>query len=86
MTEAGLAAVQDAQQSGEWQAAIEREDTDTIPPDLETALKQTKGGLAAYRKLAVSQKKQYVYWIQSAKREQTKQKRIAEIVKTVSVE
>lgn len=81
MTEAGLAAVQNGKQSGQWQAAIEREDPDTIPPDLETALKQTEGGIAAYRKLPITQKKQYVYWIQSAKREQTKQKRIAEIVK-----
>lgn len=84
MTEAGLAAVQAAKQSGEWQAALEREETDKIPADLEAALRRTKGGIAAYRKLPISQKKKYVYWLRSAKREQTKQKRLAKIVRIVT--
>jgi uncharacterized protein YdeI (YjbR/CyaY-like superfamily) len=86
MTDAGLAAVHAAKQSGEWQAALEREDTDKIPADLEAALRRAKGGLAAYRKLPNSQKKQFVYWLQSAKREQTKQKRLAEILRIVTAE
>jgi len=83
MTDAGLAAVHKAKKSGQWQAAIERENTDEIPSELETALRRTKGAITAYRKLPDSQKKQYVYWLQSAKQEQTKVKRIMEIVKQV---
>jgi uncharacterized protein YdeI (YjbR/CyaY-like superfamily) len=81
MTEAGLAAVQAAQECGQWQAAIEREDTEYIPSDLEAALQQRKGGMEAFLTLPTSKRKQYVYWLQSAKREETKQRRIDEIVR-----
>lgn len=84
MAEAGLATVREAKRNGQWNAAIEREDTDRIPPELRAALRRVRGAIAAYRGLPNSQKKQYVYWIQSAKREQTRQKRIAEIVRKVS--
>ncbi len=86
MEEAGLAAIHEAKRSGQWKAAIERENTDRIPPELRAALRRKKGAIAAYRSLPDSQKKQYVYWIQSAKREQTKRKRIAEIVRKVGME
>jgi uncharacterized protein YdeI (YjbR/CyaY-like superfamily) len=83
MTEAGMTAVQEGKKSGQWEAAIDRENTDVIPPELEAALRRRKGAIAAYRNLPESQKKQYMYWIQSAKREQTKGKRIEEIIKKV---
>lgn len=86
MSESGLAAVHAAKKSGQWQAAIDRENTDRIPRDLENALRRRKGGIAAYRNLPDSQKKRYVYWIQSAKREQTKKKRIDEILRTIMCE
>ena len=81
MTEAGLAAVHAGKQSGQWQAALDRERSDKIPAELEAALRRKKGAIAAYRALPDSRKKQYLYWIQSAKREQTKLRRIEEIVK-----
>jgi len=84
MTEAGLAAVHEAKKSGQWKAAIDREHTDVIPPELEAALRLTEGAIEAYRNLTDSQKKLYIYWLQSAKREKTKLKRIEEIVKKVS--
>jgi uncharacterized protein YdeI (YjbR/CyaY-like superfamily) len=83
MMEAGLAAVQAAKESGEWQAAIDRENLDHVPPDLEAALNQDPEVGDAYRKLPVSKKKQYVYWLQSAKQTETRQKRIAEILRLV---
>jgi uncharacterized protein YdeI (YjbR/CyaY-like superfamily) len=83
MTEAGLVAVQEGKKSGQWKAAIDRENTDVIPAELEAALRRRKGAIAAYRNLPESQKKQYMYWIQSAKLEQTKRKRIEEIIKRV---
>ena len=83
MTEAGLAAVRAAKKSGQWQAALDRERTDEIPAELEAALRRKKGALAAYRNLPDSKKKQYLYWIQSAKRAQTKLDRIEQIVKQV---
>ena len=83
MTKAGLNAVDAAKESGEWQDAIDRENTDQIPPELEKALRMKKGAIAAYRNLPDSQKKQYLYWLQSAKREETKKKRIDEILRTI---
>lgn len=83
MTEAGMAAVQEGKKSGQWKAAIDRENTDVIHAELEAALRRRKGAIAAYRDLPTSQKKLYMYWIQSAKREQTRRIRIEEIVKRV---
>jgi uncharacterized protein YdeI (YjbR/CyaY-like superfamily) len=83
MTEAGLAAVRAAKKSGQWQAALDRERTDEIPPELEAALRRKQGALAAYRHLPDSKKKQVLYWLQSAKRKQTKLKRIEEILRQV---
>jgi uncharacterized protein YdeI (YjbR/CyaY-like superfamily) len=83
MTEAGLVAVEAAKENGQWQNALDREQPDKIPPELETALRLKRGALAAYRELTDTKKKQYLYWLQSAKREETKRKRIKEIVKQV---
>jgi uncharacterized protein YdeI (YjbR/CyaY-like superfamily) len=81
--EAGLAAVQAAKHSGEWQAAIDRENPDYIPPELEVVLKQDPDARQGYHKLPVSKKKLYIYWLQSAKKEETRQKRINEILRLV---
>ncbi len=83
MTEAGLKKVAAAEESGQWQAAFEREDTETIPPDLERALRRHKAALAAYRALPASQKKQFIFWLQTAKTEPTRNRRIAEIIRRV---
>ena len=84
MKEAGLEAVRIAKKEGSWEEALERENTDVIPPDLESALRQVKGALVSYRKLTKSHKQRYLYWLQSAKREETRERRIQEIVKQVA--
>ena len=38
MTEAGMARVREAKENGEWEAAIRREDTSSLPEDLIKAL------------------------------------------------
>ena len=86
MTEAGLIKIAEAKENGQWEAAIRREQVDIIPPELEKALRQRKGAIAAYRALPASQKKQYIYWLQSAKRPTTLQKRIAKILEEVAGE
>jgi uncharacterized protein YdeI (YjbR/CyaY-like superfamily) len=80
MTEAGLSMVRIAKENGQWQAAIDREHPENIPADLESELRRAKGALAAYKALPDSQKKQILYWLQSAKREATRRKRIGEII------
>ena len=83
MTDAGLLKINQAKENGEWQAAIRREQVDIIPEELESELRKKKGALTAYRALPDSRKKQYIYWLQSAKREETKQRRIQKIVNEV---
>lgn len=83
MMEAGLTAVRVAKEGGEWQAAIDRENPEYIPPDLEKALSQDPEASDAYRKLPDSTRKKYVYWLQSAKQMKTRQKRIGEILKLI---
>jgi uncharacterized protein YdeI (YjbR/CyaY-like superfamily) len=80
MTAAGHAKIQEAKENGEWEAAIRREQVDVIPPELEEALSNA-GALDAYRALPDSLKKRYLYWLQSAKRKDTKQNRVQKIVK-----
>lgn len=84
MTEAGLAKITEAQQNGQWEAAIQRERTDVIPADLEKALRRRKGALAGYRSLADSRKKQLLHWLLTARSQTTRQRRIEAIVREVA--
>ena len=79
MTPAGMAHVELAKLNGEWDAALAREDVDTVPADLERALRR-RGLWADYSAWAPSHKKQYLYWLSSAKRPETRQKRLEAIV------
>jgi uncharacterized protein YdeI (YjbR/CyaY-like superfamily) len=83
MAEAGYRKIAEAKANGEWDAAIRREQVDIIPKDLESALRKVDGAITAYQLLPNSQKKRYIYWLQSAKREETKQRRIQKIVDEV---
>ncbi len=80
MTGAGKQKVAEAKENGQWEAAIRRERVDIIPEELEIALRKEEGALAAYQALPDSRKKQYIYWLQSAKRTDTKRKRIQKIL------
>ena len=83
MTQAGLQKVAEARANGQWKAASEREDITRIPPDLMRALRARVGALPAFRKLAPSLRKQYLYWMASAKRPATRHKRSNAIVREV---
>ena len=83
ITEAGYQKISEAKANGEWDAAIRREEVDIIPKELENALRRVDGAITAYQSLPNSRKKQYIYWIQTAKREETKQRRIQKIVEEI---
>jgi uncharacterized protein YdeI (YjbR/CyaY-like superfamily) len=67
MTEAGMAQVRQAQESGEWQAALRREDVTSLPDDLRTALESSPQAQANFESYPASYKKQLLYWIDSAR-------------------
>lgn len=85
MTAAGLAKIAEAEANGEWEAATTREDVDAIPADLAQALERKEAG-AFFGRWSVSRKKQYLHWLKSAKRPETRQKRIQTIVEAVGRE
>jgi uncharacterized protein YdeI (YjbR/CyaY-like superfamily) len=80
MTAAGLERIAEAKANGQWDAASLGEDFDTVPADLEQALRVHESAWRAFAEWPVSRKKQYLYWVASAKRPETRQKRIAAVV------
>jgi uncharacterized protein YdeI (YjbR/CyaY-like superfamily) len=80
MTKAGHAVIDIAKENGTWTTLDEVEKL-TIPKDLETAFKLKTGSKKFYLTLSKSLRKQLLSWIVMAKRDETRQKRIEEIVK-----
>ena len=83
MTNAGFEKIAAAKENGEWDAAVQREQIDTIPSELLQALEKKEGALAAYKAMNSSRKKQFLYWLHNAKREETKNRRIQKIISEV---
>jgi uncharacterized protein YdeI (YjbR/CyaY-like superfamily) len=76
MTRSGLRQVEAAQADGRWQAASQRQDPDWIPEALAAALAQRPGALQAYLSLPPSLRQMHGYAIETAKRPETKERRI----------
>jgi len=84
MTAAGRAKIDAAKQNGSWSRLDPIEQDLEMPPGLETALRRNKKARAFFDALAPSHKKQYLYWVATAKRDETKKKRIRETVKRLA--
>jgi len=80
MTAAGLEKVAAARASGEWEAAAVREAVDVLPADLERELRKHRKAWAAFQKWPASRKKMRLYWLTSARKAETRRKRIQAIV------
>lgn len=80
MTEAGMVLVSQAKEKGIWQKKSRPKRHFTIPLYVETALKSNEKALENFNKLAKSYKKQYIGWVDSAKREETRKRRLAEVI------
>ena len=83
MTPAGLECIENAKQNGSWNILDEVEEL-IIPKDLEKAFKTKPGSKAYFLSLSKSVRKAMLHRIAMAKRPETKQKRIAEIIEAVS--
>jgi uncharacterized protein YdeI (YjbR/CyaY-like superfamily) len=80
MTEAGLARIKEAKESGEWfRAPLNRKEL-VVPAFMHEALARNKKALANFNKLANSYKRQYVGWVSSAKKDETRKRRLAEVI------
>jgi uncharacterized protein YdeI (YjbR/CyaY-like superfamily) len=81
MTEHGLRKVEAAKRSGSWDAPVQKPKLDlTMPEAFASALKNNPTAEEEYNKLAPSHQKEYLVWIITAKRQATKEKRIAEAI------
>jgi uncharacterized protein YdeI (YjbR/CyaY-like superfamily) len=80
MTAAGLAVVKAAKANGCWDKPDRPPITTEIPPELVAALKRNKSAAANFDRLAPSHKREYIMWITTAKRQETKEKRVRETV------
>lgn len=80
MTDAGMAAVERAKEDGSW-TVLEEIDALEMPADLAEALAADEMAARNFDAFSPSIKKGFLWWVRSAKREQTRAKRIAETVR-----
>lgn len=81
MAKAGYESVETAKQNGYWIILDEVEEL-IIPNDLEIAFKKYKGSKDYFLSLSKSTRKMIIGWIVLAKRQETRQKRIDEVVES----
>lgn len=79
MQEAGIRSIKIAKENGSWNILDEIESL-LIPNDLKQSLSQNPKSQEYFENLSKSKKKQVLYWIVSAKRPETRQKRIEEVI------
>lgn len=83
MTQAGHESIERAKENGSWTILDEVEEL-VVPKDFEAALDQYDGAKEYFQDLSKSVKKMMLYWLVSAKRPETRQKRIDELVEHAS--
>lgn len=79
MHESGLKKIEIAKQNGSWESLDAVENLE-IPADLQKAFDGNTIAFENYNNFSKTYKKSYLYWLNQAKREETRQNRIAEIV------
>ena len=80
MTDRGRAAIDMAKADGSW-SQFDDVDALVVPADLGEALAATPEAGEAYEALSDSATKQYLWWIHSAKRPETRAQRITETIR-----
>lgn len=84
MTEAGMALINAAKKSGKWEQVISLPKELTLPPGIKDALAANKKAWENFNQLAPSQQRLYVGWITTAKKEETRQRRLKEAVELLA--
>lgn len=82
MTEVGLKKIEAAKQDGSW-IALDAIEALIIPPDLEQALKVNPTAQQNFEAFSSSSKKIILGWIETAKRPETRSKRIEQTIISV---
>lgn len=79
MHDSGLKSIEIAKLNGSW-TALDGVENGVIPDDLQTGFDNNPKAFKNYQNFAPSYRKGYLYWLNQAKREETRQKRIYEII------
>lgn len=79
MHESGLLKIETAKKNGSWISLDHVEDL-IIPTDLEMAFQKNSLAFENYKNFSPSYRKSFLYWLNQAKREETRNNRITEIV------
>lgn len=79
MHESGLKKIEMAKQNGSWESLDAVENLE-IPEDLQAEFNKNKIAFENYSNFSKSYKKSYLYWLNQAKRVETRQNRISEII------
>lgn len=80
MHESGFEIIKIGKQNGSW-AALDDVEKGIIPDNLQLAFDKNPTAFNNYNNFALSYRKGYLYWLNQAKRDETKQKRITEIIR-----
>jgi uncharacterized protein YdeI (YjbR/CyaY-like superfamily) len=80
MHKSGLASIQIAKQNGSWIALDDVENL-VIPKELQNAFDANHTAFNNYNNFSKSYRKSYLYWLNQAKRETTRENRVAEIIR-----
>ncbi len=83
MKEEGYKSIEIAKENGSW-TFLDEVEALLIPEDLKGEFVNYKGSMEYFDSLSKSVKKILLYWIVSAKRKETRQKRILEIAENAS--
>ena len=81
MAQAGFETINEAKRNGKWDMAYSSKIISKIPRDLTKALKENELAWKNFKKFSNSTKFQYIYWINSSKKDETRLKRIVIVVK-----
>jgi uncharacterized protein YdeI (YjbR/CyaY-like superfamily) len=77
--ESGLAKIEIAKQNGSWTSLDAVEDL-IMPDDLKLAFEQNETAFENYQNFSRSYRKSYLYWLNQAKRAETRNNRIIQII------
>ena len=80
MTKAGLAKIEAAKKNGLWNRDGRPQIKLDVPPELAKALARNKKAKENFDGLAASYRRHYMGWIATAKRPETKKKRVSEAI------
>ena len=80
MHDSGFEIINIGKKNGGW-TALDNVENEIIPEELQKAFNNNLIAFNNYKNFAPSYRKGYLYWLNSAKREATREKRVCEIIK-----